>query len=288
MAPALPARHRRWLAAAPWLWQTGPVLRPIFLLLLLAGCAAPPLALPPPPLSYPPTARERILRLATAEWREWGCVTTGLLGPPLTPCQAPGPTGPEGAADNFPRVLAYWRSVPQAAEAILPNRARYAAALRGEGGGDLWAEPFWSAAFISWVIGAAGVDAPEFAPDAAHSRYLDHLDRLAELYPTQAPFLPRDPNLYAPRAGDLVCRDRSRQPLPSWADRAAERGRFRPMHCDVVITARAGVIEAVGGNVSDSVTLARWATDEEGRLLPDPRPFLVIMENRLGRTPPWS
>ena len=256
---------------------------------LLTGCAVAPLATAntPAPLSYPPAARDRMLRLATAEWQDWGCVTTGLPGPALAPCTPGRAAAPESALENFPRVLAYWRAVPPSAEAIPANRALYERALRGESTA-LWAEPFWSAAFISWVIGAAGVDAPEFAPDAAHARYLDHLDALAEAHPALAPFLPRDPADYAPQPGDLVCRDRSRRPLLSWAERAAERGRFRPMHCDIVLTAAFGVVEAVGGNVSDSVTLARWPTDAGGRLLPEPRPFLVIMQNRLGRTPPFA
>lgn len=258
-------------------------------LILLAGCAvAPPPASLPEPLSYPPAARERMLRLALAEWQDWGCVTTGLPGPALTPCAPVASQRPEAAPENFPRVLAYWRAVPQAAEAIPTNRARYARALAGTGGENLWAEPFWSAAFISWVIGVAGVDTPEFAPDAAHSRYLDHLDALAAAWPARAPFLPRDPALHAPEPGDLVCRDRSSRPLTAWSERGAERGRFRPMHCDIVIHAAPGVVEAVGGNVSDSVALSRWATDGAGRLLPEPRPFLVIMENRLGRTPPFT
>ncbi|UPY37532.1 DUF2272 domain-containing protein [Sediminicoccus sp. KRV36] len=265
------------------------MLRFLPVLVLLIGCAGPPqVAQLPPPLSYPPAARERMLRLAAAEWQDWGCVSVGLPGPAHASCAPGAPASPESAPQNFPRVLAYWRAVPQSAEAIPSNRRRYEQALQGEGGANLWAEPFWSAAFISWVIGAAGVDAPEFAPDASHSRYLDHLDALAAAYPAQAPFLPRDPALYAPAPGDLVCRDRSSRPLRDWAERAAERGQFRPMHCDIVLTAGSGVVEAVGGNVSDTVALARWATDAEGRLLPDPRPFLVIMENRLGRTPPFG
>ncbi|WP_431304100.1 DUF2272 domain-containing protein [Sediminicoccus sp. BL-A-41-H5] len=265
------------------------MLRLLPLLALLAACAAPPpVATLPEPLSYPPAARERMLRLALGEWQDWGCMTVGLPGPAALPCTPTEPARPESAPENFPRVLAYWRSVPQSHEAIPSNRARYQRALAGTGGGNLWAEPFWSAAFISWVIGAAGVDAPEFAPDAAHARYLDHLDALAAAWPVQAPFLPRDPALHAPAPGDLVCRDRSSRPLRNWAERAVERGRFRPMHCDIVVHAAPGVVEAVGGNVSDSVALMRWATDGEGRLLPDPRPFLVIMENRLGRTPPFN
>lgn len=266
------------------------VLRLLTLLLLLAGCAAQPrVAAIPPPLSYPPAARERMIRLALAEWRDWGCVLAGLPGPSLASCDRPGIARPESAPENFPRVLAYWRAVPNGEGAIPANRGRYAAVLRGEATSPaLWAEPYWSAAFISWVMSAAGVDAPEFAPDAAHARYLDHLDALAAAWPGLAPFLPRDPAVYAPQPGDLVCRDRSRRPLAVWSERARERGQFRPMHCDIVVEAGPGIVEMVGGNVSDSVTLMRLEANAAGRLVPGEFRAIVIMENRLGRTPPWS
>jgi hypothetical protein len=262
------------------------VLRLLPLLAALAACAAPPPAMPAPPLPYPPLARERMLRLALAEWREWGCAITGEIGSPVAAgCETGSVPQSEGDPAGFPRILAYWRAVPDAAGAIPGNRARFQASLRGEAS-QLWAEPYWSAAFISWVVGAAGVDAPEFAPSAAHATYLDHLDRLAEAFPAQAPFLPRDPAVYVPQPGDLACRDRSTPaPLRSWSERAAERGRFRPMHCDIVVATGPGVVEAVGGNVADAVTLVRWPADAEGRVL---GPLLVIMESRLGRTPPWG
>ncbi|TCH99136.1 DUF2272 domain-containing protein [Roseococcus sp. SYP-B2431] len=212
-----------------------------------------------------------------------------MPAPSVATCENPGIPRLESAPENFPRVLAYWRIVPNAEGAIPANRGRYAAALRGEATAPaLWASPYWSAAFVSWVMASAGVDAPEFRPDAAHSAYLDHLDALAGAWPHLAPFLPRDSSVYAPQPGDLVCRDRSRRPLASWADRAAERGQFRPMHCDIVVATGAGAVEAVGGNVSDSVTLSRWEADGAGRLVPAQPRALVIMENRLGRTPPWS
>jgi len=260
-----------------------PRLLPI-LFLLLAACATPPA--PPalqPPLPYPQAARERLLRLALAEWREWGCVQSGEAGLPLagdcagTPARESDPAG-------FPRVLAYWRAVPDAENAIPRNRALYARALQGEAA-PLWAEPFWSAAFISWLMAAAGVDSAEWAPSASHARYLDHQDALAAAFPATAPFLPRNPAAYAPEAGDLVCRDRSRRPLADWSQRAAERGQFRPMHCDLVVATGPGVVEAVGGNVSDAVALARFPADAAGRIL---SPMLVILQNRLGRLPPWS
>jgi hypothetical protein len=255
---------------------------------LLAGCAgvAPPAR--EAPLSYPPETRERLLRLALGEWAEWGCLVRGLPGPSLAiGCAAQREANPEGAAENFSRILAYWRAVPQQDEAIPPNRARYRQTLAGENAG-LWAEPYWSAAFISWLIVAAGVDRVEFAPDASHARYLDHLDMVAAAFPQLAPFLPRDPASYAPAPGDLACFDRSARPLAQWAARAAERGQFRPMHCDLVVAAGPGVVEVVGGNVADAVTLTRLAADPSGVLLPDERRMIVIMQNRLGRLPPFA
>lgn len=231
-----------------------------------------------------------MVRLALGEWQDWGCPTTGLPGPAVAPCTPRGTAHREADPRNFPRVLAYWRAVPQAGSAIPLNRALYLAAISGaaQGNDALWTQPFWSAAFISWLMVSAGVDAPEFAPNAAHAFYLDHLDALATAHPTLAPFLPRDPATHAPAPGDLVCFDRSSAPLRRWAERAGERGQFRAMHCDLVVATAPGVVELVGGNVTDRVTLARRPTDAAGRLLPEPRPYLVVMENRLGRTPPWD
>ncbi len=237
---------------------------------LLAACAAPP---PEPPLSYPPSARERMLRIASAEWVDWGRQT------------AEGPEDPESDPRNFPRVLAYWRAVPEGAAPIARNRALYR-----DGSPALWREPAWSAAFISYVMRGAGIDAREFPPSAAHAYYLDALIADAQRFPASAPFIPHEVAERAPRIGDLVCADRSAAPLASWRDRAADRGRFRPMHCDIVVNVTAGAVEAIGGNVRDAVTLSRFPTDAAGRLLPrgpGQPTWFAVLENRLGRLPPW-
>jgi len=272
--PARPRARRRWAAA-------------LMLALLPAACAAPPPAPPAPPLPYPPSARERMLRIALEEWREWGriVVEPGERRPPAVP--------PEGVLLNFPRVLAYWRAVEpaEADGAVARNRARYGAALlHPESAAGLWAEPAWSAAFISYVMRGAGVDRREFPASAAHSFYLDGLLADAVRFPEAAPFVPRDWATYAPRPGDLLCADRSADPLPRWQDRLAEAGRFRPMHCDIVVAAPPGMVEAVGGNVADAVTLSRFPVDGAGRLLarqPGGPTWFAVFENRLGRLPPW-
>lgn len=260
------------------------MIRALPMLLALAGCALP--APTEPPLPYPPAAAERVVRIALAEWRDWGGVVQDAFGPPAA---EPAESDPA----NFPRVLAYWQAVPVDHGAIPDNRRRYAATLAGaaDGGAPLWAEPAWSAAFVSWVFRSAGVDAREFPPSATHALYLDGLLADARRFPDRAPFVPRVPAEHAPRPGDLLCLDRSAAPLGHWTERLAETGRLRAMHCDIVVNAAPGVVEAVGGNVWDTVALTRFPADASGRLLPPPpgrRPILLIMESRLGRLPPWS
>jgi hypothetical protein len=255
------------------------------LLLILGACAGRPDAAGPP-LSYPPAAAERVLRIAAAEWRDWGGITRDAYAP------AP-PASPESEPANFPRVLAYWRAVPRDYGAVEANRRRYAGLLAASpaAAGTLWGDPAWSAAFISWVFASAGVDAREFPPNATHALYLDGLIADAAAHPGQAPFVPRDPAEHPPRPGDLLCLDRARPPLRHWTERLAETGRIRPMHCDIVLSVAPGVVEAVGGNVLDAVTLTRFPAAPDGRLVPAPpgaAPIILVMESRLGRLPPWS
>jgi hypothetical protein len=260
-------------------------------LLALAGCAAPirparPLS---QPLVYPPAAAERVVRLALGEWRDWGGVVRDAW--PEMPEDAAGMAPAESDPANFPRVLAYWRAVENDEGAIRANRPIYAASLSGMTSTALWSEPAWSAAFISWVFRSAGVDAREFPPDATHSLYLDALIADADAFPATAPFRPHAPGQYAPRPGDLVCFDRSRARLAHWSERRAEAGIPRPMHCDIVTGVAPGVVEVVGGNVGDTVTLTRYPADAAGFLASAPpgrAPILLVMESRLGRLPPFA
>jgi len=263
-----------------------PMLRPTLLLLsLLAACATPPPARLAAPLAYPPAARERMLRLALAEWRDWG-------GRIVEPANRPRTSEAESNPENFPRVLAYWRAVPEGPGIIAENRPLYAAALAGLAEGEaLWRETPWSAAFISWVMAGAGVDAREFPPSAAHATYVDALIADAERFPASAPFIPYLPREIAPAIGDLLCADRTRAPLRDWRDRAADQGRFRPMHCDIVVAAGPGAVEVIGGNVQDAVTRTRYPADASGYLLPQAPgipAWFALFRNRLGHLPPWS
>jgi hypothetical protein len=263
------------------------LLVPLFLIAAACTVAPPP---PEPPLPYPPAARHRMVRIALAEWEVWGRRerTPGSVPADNTAPLAP----PESEPANFPHVLAYWRALQDDEGAIARNRRRYAAALSGRAGGEaLWQEPAWSAAFIAFVLRSAGVDRREFPSDAAHGTYVDALIHDAERFPALAPFVPREPQAYAPHPGDLVCADRGSHPITHWAQRAADGGRFRPMHCDIVVEAEGGFVAAVGGNVGDAVSRTRFPVNAAGYLLPQPpgNPvWFAVFENRLGRLPPWG
>ena len=217
-----------------------------------------------------------MLRIAIAEWEEWGRQVSDR---PPGPAQESDPAG-------FPRLQAYWQVVPEGRAIITRNRAYFRAGYAGQ-----WQQDAWSAAFISFVMQKAGIDAREFTPSAAHGTSIDGMIADAREFPREAPFIPHRVQDRVAAPGDLLCADRSRWPLAHWRERAADQGRFRPMHCDIVIRNHHGMVEAIGGNIQDAVTMARFPTDRRGILLPAPPgapQWFAIFENRLGRLPPWN
>jgi hypothetical protein len=260
-------------------------------LLSLAGCTLSP---PPPPparasASLPPQ-RAALVQAALTEWQRWGKLTVDGWPEYLDPPAAP---------ENFPSILAYWETVSEGPAVIRRHEETRDAMLAGlveflpEGTPlplpaiSLFASPAWSAAFVSYVMQRAGVPGYIFPPAAAHAFYIDALLYAWSGNPEGAAFVPHAPVDYTPRAGDLICADRSRSPLYHWQERLSEAGQFRPMHCDVVVAAGGGLVQAVGGNVLDAVVLRRFPADGAGRALPPPwdkAPFFVVFENRLDVT----
>jgi hypothetical protein len=241
------------------------------LALILAGCAT---RAPPPP--EPP--RPPLVQSALAEWEAWGRVVVEGYPTFRPPDMAATP-------ERFARLEAYWEAVPggvPVARRHATMRGRLAATRDGEAAGwediGVYSRPAWSAAFISYVVRQSGIPSWDLPSSSRHASYIDAA--LARAGDPQAGFVPKAPEDYAPRPGDLICADRSPAPLRHWTERIASRGRPRPMHCDVVVATKPGMIEAVGGNVLDVVTLRRLPADEEGRVLPPPPgvpPFMLIL-----------
>lgn len=273
------------------------MLRPALLaalaLFALAGCAArpgpsAPAGLPPPP--YPAEARARLLRILDGEWREWGARVLDARTAPISD-DWEGPVAEQDPA-AFTKVLAYWSAVGWGDEIARNKRAftlgEAASCTRAElaagGRSTIWGCQPWSAAFISFVLRATGIDAAEFPPAAAHWQYVDALILQGDQWGGRATFLAREIDDYAPVPGDMVCADRSRRPLASLAARRAELGSGRPMHCDIVAEVLPGEVVVVGGNIAQAVTAVRHATDGAGRLRRGVRAWFVVFENRMGRS----
>jgi len=137
----------------------------------------------------------------------------------------------------------------------------------------------WSAAFVSWVMQAAGVPKSQFPPSGAHRYYLNHF--LGNVRDPDAALLPHAIDDYKPRPGDLIC---------------AMRGRFKPteaiqglpdvlsagLHCDIVVETDGRTLQAIGGNVRNSVSKTVLTLAPDGYLqFSNIRPWVLVIENRL-------
>jgi hypothetical protein len=139
----------------------------------------------------------------------------------------------------------------------------------------------WSAAFVSWIMRGAGVPESQFPRVAAHWIYL--VDAIEESpYPGRY-FVPRRISDYSPEPGDLICAYRPPH-RPASRNGYTSPGRLQgtPAHCDLVVRKSGRTLEAIGGNVRNSVSKVTLDLDRNGRLQPVPRrPWFLILENRL-------
>lgn len=128
----------------------------------------------------------------------------------------------------------------------------------------------WSAAFISYLMKTAGFASTEFAFSDSHVDYVRAALETseAETQGRQATHAFRACDLAStrPRAGDLICATRAstagtvRFDALATAMAARSPGQSFPMHCDLVVRSDEGgdaKLEAIGGNVVNSVTLSR-------------------------------
>lgn len=261
---------------------------PLLLILALAACAPRRAAPPPDPNPVNPLARA-----AVEEWRIWGRIVIDGW-----PEQRPVDTA--ATPVRFARLTGYWSSLPggwrigQQLEGLHAGMAALEARLATGGGEEnearpmpqatiddlaYYAEPAWSAAFISAVARLSGMPESDLPSTSRHARYIDAILDRAMSDPEHAPFTPHAPDDQPPLPGDLLCADRAWVRLSHWVERLAERGRPRPMHCDVVVRTTPGVIEAIGGNVQGTVALRRFPADPTGRVLPAPydRPGFILL-----------
>ena len=138
----------------------------------------------------------------------------------------------------------------------------------------------WSGAFVTWVMAQSGVSAAAFPRVGRHGEYLATLHDLA--HSRRASFALHAPDEYAPKPGDLVCTGTAGLTWRHVDSRTARRRiDTTANHCDVVTDVRGGYVQAIGGNVKDSVTMSLFPVDSRGRLAPTPgKIWMMVVENR--------
>jgi len=141
----------------------------------------------------------------------------------------------------------------------------------------------WSGAFVAWTMAHSGISASEFPRDGRHGGYLASLYDRQQQKGGRAAFVLHAPNEYSPKPGDLVCTGTSG---PTWrhADSRTARRRIdgTASHCDIVTDVRGGYVQAIGGNVKDSVTMSLFPVDSRGRLVPFAgKTWFMVVEKRV-------
>lgn len=236
---------------------------------LLAGCATghvPEFAAKP----YEPFTREDAVAIALREWRLFGSVVDDDQGE-AAPTQKP-----ERQPGLWQRVGEYWWIGIDAGSPESPWTGKHdqaGAVFPAEVDGKF----AWSAAFISYVMRIAGAG-DRFPYAANHATYVNAAAA------GKSPVLRARPTeSYAPRPGDLLCRGRYAARALRLADLPTSY--LWPGHCALVVDARPGTLDVIGGNVYDAVTLSHVPITSAGTLgnpgepiLDQRDPWFVVLE----------
>jgi hypothetical protein len=233
-------------------------------------------------------SRRRIVDIAVQEWGFFGLqiidnatietrlLPQGIIADRLNPEIGPHiPTiyprmgESEGSGDVTASIAGYWSATPDGADVLAQQNRAWSGAGRNAVG---WIQP-WSAAFISWVMCESGLgDRQQFERDISHRVYVDQAIRARDGQAPNAAYVAYDTAEQQIVPGDLLCNARGGADYQRLADRRLEMGNFAPTHCDIVvkIDEEAERILAIGGNVSQSVTLTilRATRDARGILAP--------------------
>jgi hypothetical protein len=244
--------------------------------------------------------RRRIVDIAVQEWGYFGFPVvdetnsyglgrpgSGFGGAPALPLprRLPRP-GADVVARTAVSVAGYWAVTPEGAWIV----ERQNGAFNGPGGAARWRDP-WSAAFVSWVMCEAGLDASaRFRRAVAHHVYVDQAIRARDGHAPEAAFAAYDVGERRIAPGDMLCRAR-RPAYGTIAERRRQMGVGARSHCDIVVGVdEAGArILAIGGNVRGTVGLKLLPTvrTEDGTLRPlsqalgeGPRPMFAHLQLR--------
>lgn len=176
----------------------------------------------------------------------------------------------DGSTPAWRRVVAYWQGSgvdwpphglsPQA-DCFGPANERNALCR------TFLIDTPWSAVFVSWVMGRAGV--PGFERSSRHVDYV----RQAWRDGASGPYRLADPDAEPPSVGDLLCFARTGQAYGTAGFRRwlESGGGHLAMHCDIVVSTTRARARLVGGNVLQGVTMRVFPLNGTGRFWSLPR-----------------
>lgn len=133
----------------------------------------------------------------------------------------------------------------------------------------------WSAACISFMVKKAGYT--RFKQGAAHSVYIHDAINKRINENSNSDYWGFRLSEHKPTFGDLVCRKRSSASITY--DTAKNSSEFQS-HTDIVVAVATDFVDAVGGNVRNSVSITRYKLKANGFLDPEGgRQFAVLRNN---------
>lgn len=231
---------------------------------MLAGCASqPPVVTAPavaddihiPPYArapYQAFSRNAAVQIALREWRAFGS--------PVVPAGDQLPYDAERADGLWQRVGDYWwqgLAMGAPLQGVTGMHDQNGQVFPPSQDGDY----AWSAVFIDYVMRMAGAGR-RFPYSPLHADYINAAKEETLGQRRDLAITAQAPQTYAPQPGDLVCMWRGRRPI-RFADLPA--GSFAG-HCDIVVAARPGMVDGIGGNVANTVGLWHIPTTPDGHI----------------------
>lgn len=164
-------------------------------------------------------------------------------------------------APAWQRVMAYWQDSGAVAELserqnclageFDPNKCRAFAV-----------DSAWSAVFVSYVMGQAGVAGFVGSPR--------HFDYIKNAWQGSSPYAFTDPSTTSPNVGDMLCYVRGDNGVIGFDGLSTylqTQNHWLTAHCDIVVDIKRDEAWLIGGNVMDTVMLRKLPLGDDGRIV---------------------
>jgi hypothetical protein len=208
---------------------------------------------------YARFSRADAIAIALREWRAFGQHIDD--DPPDARPPPAAEDKPERQPGLWERVGEYWwlgQNVQRREAAWTGKHDEYGSEFSAGRDGNF----AWSAAFISYIMRTAGAGS-RFPYSPTHATYINIARRMSLGTARGWVMVAEAPDVTPPQPGDLICFARNGKRIRF--EDLPTRNQF-PGHCDIVVASAGSILNVIGGNVDDTVTLKHVPTLPDGRL----------------------